>query len=49
LVAPVVALRRGAWWRRERIGTWLPPLSADDPRLRRFLRAYGWPEYPTVP
>ena len=32
----------GAWWRRERLGEWLPPLSADDPRLRRFLAAYGW-------
>jgi hypothetical protein len=32
----------GAWWRRERIGTWLPPLSADDLRLRRFLRSYDW-------
>jgi hypothetical protein len=32
----------GAWWRRERVGEWLPPLSSDDPRLRRFLRAHGW-------
>lgn len=32
----------GAWWRRTLIGEWLPPLSADDPRLRRFLAAYGW-------
>src|SRR5262249_30595629 len=21
----------GAWWERTRIGTWLPPLGADDP------------------
>lgn len=33
---------RGRWWEREVIGTWLPPLSADDPQLIRFLRAYGW-------
>lgn len=32
----------GAWWRRTLVGEWLPPLSADDPRLLRFLRAYGW-------
>jgi hypothetical protein len=30
------------WWERERIGTWLPPLHADDPRLQAFLRARGW-------
>jgi len=32
----------GAWWTRTEIRTWLPPLSADDPRLERFLAAYGW-------
>ncbi|MBI4169142.1 MAG: lipase maturation factor family protein [Acidobacteria bacterium] len=32
----------GAWWRRTLLGIWLPPLSADDPRLQRFLAAYGW-------
>jgi hypothetical protein len=32
----------GAWWTRERVGTWLPPMSVDDPRLRRVLQAYGW-------
>jgi len=32
----------GAWWTRTPLGDWLPPLSADDPRLRRFLEAYGW-------
>jgi hypothetical protein len=32
----------GFWWRRSLMGIWLPPLSADDPRLRRFLGAYGW-------
>jgi Lipase maturation factor len=32
----------GVWWERTLLGTWLPPLSADDPRLRRFLAAHGW-------
>jgi hypothetical protein len=32
----------GAWWKRTLVGTWIPPLSADDPRLLRFLAAYGW-------
>ena len=32
----------GAWWKRTLAGGWLPPLSADDPRLRRFLANYGW-------
>jgi hypothetical protein len=32
----------GAWWRRKLLGTWLPPLARDDPRLARFLAAHGW-------
>jgi hypothetical protein len=32
----------GAWWKRERIGGWLPPLAANDLRLRRLLVARGW-------
>jgi hypothetical protein len=32
----------GAWWTRTLLGDWLPPLSKDDPRLLRFLSAYGW-------
>ncbi len=34
----------GVWWRRTLVGSWLPPLSTDDPRLLRFLAAYGWAE-----
>ncbi len=31
------------WWNRERVGdTWIPPLSADDPRLIEFLKEGGW-------
>ena len=32
----------GAWWKRTPLGLWIVPLSADDPRLRRFLAMYGW-------
>jgi len=32
----------GRWWERERLGLWLPPLSAADPDLRRYLAAYDW-------
>jgi hypothetical protein len=32
----------GLWWERAEIGPWLPPLSADDPRLRRVLERFGW-------
>ena len=31
-----------AWWHRELIREWLPPLSADDPDFRRVLTAMGW-------
>jgi hypothetical protein len=30
------------WWTRELVGSWLPPLSTEDPRLRRFLQQAGW-------
>ena len=33
---------RGDWWKREPLGVWLPPLSADDPRLIQFLTRAGW-------
>lgn len=32
----------GAWWQRERLGSYMPALSADDPRLVRFLQHHGW-------
>jgi Lipase maturation factor len=31
-----------AWWNRKELGLWLPPLSADDPRLVEILREEGW-------
>jgi hypothetical protein len=34
-----------AWWKRERIGEWLPALDANDPRFRRLLEGWtGWIE-----
>jgi hypothetical protein len=27
------------WWNRTRVGSWLPPLSRDDPALQDFVRA----------
>ena len=32
----------GNWWKREELGIWLPPLSADDPHLLSILRQAGW-------
>jgi hypothetical protein len=38
------------WWSRKELGLWLPPLSADDPRLLEWLRSAGWlREAPTSP
>jgi hypothetical protein len=33
---------QGQWWQRERVDNWLPPLSANDPRLVEFLQQAGW-------
>jgi hypothetical protein len=38
------ATHPGIWWTRERLGLWLPPLSADSGELRGFLEASGWIE-----
>jgi hypothetical protein len=32
----------GAWWTRERVATWLPPVSRDNEELRAYLRGRGW-------
>ncbi|MCB9765046.1 MAG: lipase maturation factor family protein [Alphaproteobacteria bacterium] len=32
-----------AWWTRDDLGTYLRPLSLDDPALRTFMEGYGWP------
>ncbi len=31
-----------AWWTREKIGDWIQPLSANDPRLIDYLKYEGW-------
>lgn len=33
---------QGAWYTREQLAIWLPPLSANDPRLLAFLKREGW-------
>jgi hypothetical protein len=30
------------WWRRARVGTFLAPVSLDDPALQRYAAALGW-------
>jgi lipase maturation factor len=36
------ATHPGVWWTRERLGLWIPPLSADSGELRGYLEAAGW-------
>ncbi len=36
----------GNWWKREELGLWLPPLSADNPQLLDWLKQAGWLEPP---
>jgi hypothetical protein len=31
-----------SWWKRRRVGEYLPPLSIDDPGLQRFLHSKRW-------
>ncbi len=33
---------QGLWWKREKLGLWLPPLSADSPELREVIESAGW-------
>ena len=33
---------QGNSWNRERLSLWLPPMSANDPRLFDFLKTEGW-------
>ncbi|HEY4491346.1 MAG TPA: lipase maturation factor family protein, partial [Acidobacteriota bacterium] len=32
----------GAWWQRKKVGSFLRPLSADDPELKRYIESHGW-------
>lgn len=34
--------QRDLWWDRERLGLWLPPMSADGTQLIAFLKSEGW-------
>lgn len=34
----------GAWWKRERVGRYLPPLSLEDESFRQVLQEHGWLE-----
>jgi len=34
----------GNWWQRKELGVWLPPMSADDPKLLNWLQQAGWLE-----
>ena len=37
------------WWERERLGVYLPPLSAGDPALLAALAQFGWVSAPPSP
>jgi len=39
---PAEHAQTGAWWKRELEGTWLPPLSLDNPGFQELLRDQGW-------
>lgn len=30
------------WWNIQQLGEWIPPVSANDPRLIKFLQYQGW-------
>jgi len=32
----------GAWWKRQELNLWLPPLTASDPRLLHIMDQAGW-------
>lgn len=36
--------RTGAFWKRELLGTYFPPVSLSDPAFAEVLRAQGWPQ-----
>lgn len=35
---------QGHWWKRQVLGTWLPPLSASSPDLLNYLKSEGRPK-----
>jgi len=34
--------QQGLYWTRQKMGDWIPALSAEDPRLLTFLKNEGW-------
>lgn len=41
-----------AWWTRELVGPWIPPLSTENPVWNQTRQIYGWPkegEAPNLP
>ncbi len=42
----MVGYGQSGWWRRERIGSFLPPLSADNEEFRAILAQMQWPLWP---
>jgi hypothetical protein len=34
------------WWRRERVGLFLRPVSLENPALRDYVQGFGWPDAP---
>jgi hypothetical protein len=36
----------GAWWTRERVGEFLPPVSLEHPGIREYVSGYHWPDAP---
>ena len=39
----------GAWWKRQRVRSYLRPLSLDDAELRQFIEGHGWRWVSTAP
>ncbi len=33
----------GGWWKRRKLGSYLPALSADNPALLEVIAGFGWP------
>jgi hypothetical protein len=36
----------GPWWKRQRVGIFLRPVSLEDPALREYVQGFGWPDAP---
>jgi hypothetical protein len=35
-----------SWWKRERVGEYLRPISLEDTALREYVQSFGWPDAP---